>query len=88
MWSWFHRLGARTGNCRDVVEWQLSLAVREQLIGRQGLRLDHVLGVDWTRSGHSSVLSTRVLDQTNLDQNLDQNLVRSRVGGAFLSKEK
>ena len=20
MWSWFHRLGARTGNSRDVVE--------------------------------------------------------------------
>ena len=47
MWSWFHRLGTRTTNSRDVVEWKLSLTVREQLIGRCGVDgLDHVLDVD------------------------------------------
>ncbi|CAB1427562.1 unnamed protein product, partial [Pleuronectes platessa] len=34
MWSWFHRLGAGTGTSRDVVEGQLSVRVRELLIGQ------------------------------------------------------
>ena len=55
MGSWFHHLGARTGNSGDFVA---CLAARENKpIGRcraewtgWGVRFDHVLDGDWTRS--------------------------------------